>query len=309
MMRLTVRRRRKHPGFTLVEMLIVVAIVCLVLGLSWPALRRPAGKATLREAAKQLRADLVRARLEAMRTGVPWILRWQVGGVRYHIGPVSAVADLSGDLSGSSSQSAPKADQGGSPGDLLPDDSTSMSAYSSTGIAQAALSRGELIESTLISGIRFAATEFIEEMRAKARGQSPVGLGQGTADGVTAAADGLEGATGVTGVTNELDVSTGRLGAVGETGDLSQFSGRESGLWNQIIFLPHGRSTSDVFLTLLDPGGYFVQLTLRSATGGVVIGPVMRIQPRESWPHAGSTFLGGQSGTPRGSDLASRVLQ
>ena len=72
-------RRPTRGGYTLLEMLIVVAMVLVLASLSWPALRRPLAKSKLRNAAKQLRVALARSRLEAIRSGTAQQFRYQPG--------------------------------------------------------------------------------------------------------------------------------------------------------------------------------------------------------------------------------------
>ena len=84
-MRSSLHRRSARRGYTLLELLIVVAVMLVVAGLTLPALSRPFAKSKLRDAAKQLRVGLVRARLEAIRAGAPQQFRYQPGGGLYEI--------------------------------------------------------------------------------------------------------------------------------------------------------------------------------------------------------------------------------
>ncbi len=78
-------RRSTRRGYTLLELLIVVAVMLVVASLTLPALNRPFAKSKLRDAAKQLRVALARARLEAIRTGAPQQFCYQPGGGVYEI--------------------------------------------------------------------------------------------------------------------------------------------------------------------------------------------------------------------------------
>lgn len=78
-------RRSARGGYTLLELLIVVAVMLVVASLTLPALNRPFAKSKLRDAAKQLRVGLARARLEAINTGAPQQFRYQPGGGAYEI--------------------------------------------------------------------------------------------------------------------------------------------------------------------------------------------------------------------------------
>ena len=78
-------------GFTLLELIVVLAVLALVAALSWPAVRGLLAKSQLQNAAKQLRAALVRARLSAMESGTVRQFRYEPGSGRYE---VSVVATL-----------------------------------------------------------------------------------------------------------------------------------------------------------------------------------------------------------------------
>ena len=80
-------------GYTLVEMLIVVAVLATVVGLSWPALSRPLAKSRLRNAARELRNALAGARLEAIESGVAQQFRYQLRSGCYDVTPTSAPDD------------------------------------------------------------------------------------------------------------------------------------------------------------------------------------------------------------------------
>ena len=78
-------RRPGRRAYTLLELLIVLAIVLAVVSLSWPALQRPVAKSQLQSAAKQLRVALTRARLEAIESGTPQQFRYQPGAGYFEV--------------------------------------------------------------------------------------------------------------------------------------------------------------------------------------------------------------------------------
>jgi prepilin-type N-terminal cleavage/methylation domain-containing protein len=80
-------------GFTLVEMLIVLAVLALLSSLSWPAVRGMLGKGELREAAKQVRVALVKARLGAIESGVAQSFRYLPGSERFEVVPLPTSLD------------------------------------------------------------------------------------------------------------------------------------------------------------------------------------------------------------------------
>jgi type II secretion system protein H len=76
---------KEAGGFTLMELLIVLAIMVLMAGACWPMLRGVMDKAYLADAAKGLRTVLSQARLDAIDSGVPRQFRFQPGGTQYEL--------------------------------------------------------------------------------------------------------------------------------------------------------------------------------------------------------------------------------
>jgi prepilin-type N-terminal cleavage/methylation domain-containing protein len=78
-------------GYTLNEMLIVVAVLAALATMSWPALRKPLARHRLTSAAKQLRAELMRTRLHAIQRGEPMEFRYVPGSAQYRVRAVRSV--------------------------------------------------------------------------------------------------------------------------------------------------------------------------------------------------------------------------
>jgi prepilin-type N-terminal cleavage/methylation domain-containing protein len=85
----TARRPPTCRGFTLLEVLIVLAILVTLAAMSWPALQRPLAQSRLRGAAKQLRLELAGARLKALQSGTVYQLRYQPGSRRFEVATFS----------------------------------------------------------------------------------------------------------------------------------------------------------------------------------------------------------------------------
>ncbi len=86
------RATSSRGGYTLLELIIVLAILTSLLALAWPHVHRRLRRSLPREAALQLKADLAEAREEAVRSGEPWVCRYQPGTGHYQIAPADSYA-------------------------------------------------------------------------------------------------------------------------------------------------------------------------------------------------------------------------
>jgi prepilin-type N-terminal cleavage/methylation domain-containing protein len=84
-MTLPARSGGRRRGYTLLEMIVVLAVVASLAAITLPVLFRPLGKAELREAAKQVQAALLEVRTRAVESGVVQEFRFEPGGRRYEI--------------------------------------------------------------------------------------------------------------------------------------------------------------------------------------------------------------------------------
>ncbi|MCY2992344.1 MAG: prepilin-type N-terminal cleavage/methylation domain-containing protein [Planctomycetota bacterium] len=82
-----------REAFTLVELLIVLAILVMGLAMSWPAVGGLLAKNELRSAAQQVRAALAKTRLEAMESGAVRQFRYQPGTRRFEITRLAATTE------------------------------------------------------------------------------------------------------------------------------------------------------------------------------------------------------------------------
>jgi prepilin-type N-terminal cleavage/methylation domain-containing protein len=74
-------------AFTLLEVLLTLALVVIISGVAWVALQGPLARQRLRSAADAVRSDWCQARVDAMKSGRTYAFRYLVHGDRYHFGP------------------------------------------------------------------------------------------------------------------------------------------------------------------------------------------------------------------------------
>ena len=106
-MRFACRQSRPRPGYTLLEMIILVALLALVAGLSWPSLSKLSQKRELLEAARQVRVALLRTRLEAIETGTARQFSYQPGTGVFESAVFSQMESLATATTASSEASLP----------------------------------------------------------------------------------------------------------------------------------------------------------------------------------------------------------
>lgn len=215
-------RRPSHPstGFTMLEMLLVLAIVVLMAGLAWPALRSSMSKNRLRDSAQQLRVELARARLTAMESGVPLEFRYRAGQGRFRIAAKRAddnwesTAVGSGNLSGRRAAGrtpTTPADESAQPGKPLQFDATE--ADLPEGVIFAPLPV-QPFAGTQVADEPYEASDEEDELLAEGWSDAIVFLPDGTASNATLSLRNGEGAQvtvqlrGVTGLAKPGDIES-----------------------------------------------------------------------------------------------------
>src|SRR5687768_9399877 len=86
-------RSHSRRAFTLVEMLLVLAILVVVAAVVLPSFYRSLRDSTLRSAAEKVRTEWNRAHIKAMKTGRIQVFRFQPGGRKFQIEPYQAADD------------------------------------------------------------------------------------------------------------------------------------------------------------------------------------------------------------------------
>jgi prepilin-type N-terminal cleavage/methylation domain-containing protein len=76
---------KNRRAFTLLELLLVLALLAIMAAFSWPALRGSMGGQNLRSAGDQVRTNWLRARTKAITSGEAMSFRYQPGTGRYRI--------------------------------------------------------------------------------------------------------------------------------------------------------------------------------------------------------------------------------
>jgi prepilin-type N-terminal cleavage/methylation domain-containing protein len=77
----------RRTGFTLIEILLVLAIIVAVAALSAPVLRGVIQDTRLRAAGETVRTEWTRAHVKAMKTGRIQVFRYELGGTKYSVQP------------------------------------------------------------------------------------------------------------------------------------------------------------------------------------------------------------------------------
>jgi prepilin-type N-terminal cleavage/methylation domain-containing protein len=258
-----------RPGYTLAELVIVLAIMAVIGALAYPALRGPSAKSRLRYLAKQLRGELVQVRLRAIETNTPWEFWFEVGGRRYFARPLREADEPTlapGDLRGEGGQSL---GQEAGQGDWQSGESAEVSAEHGPSFLQ-----GELP----------AGTVFLSQptLLLASRSQQYSEVSSGTFDLSVARGEVLDSASG-----------NGRGSLSGEEGEPGSFAAGGSGLlaggnfgsqWERIVFLPTGKADQNRLLSLFAAEGAEVTLLIRAVSGTALVGEVRSVRRAASNP-------------------------
>lgn len=230
-------------GYTLFELLIVLSVLTAIAGLSWPTLRKSLTKGQLSDAAKQLRVELARTRLKAIRTGHAQQFRYQPGHNIFEIIPLwPEVEETSeSDVDGVGSE------RSGS--DIMGTGRTGATSDRPVGtdLSDESTLTAETAWQELPQGIQFG------EPRSSLSMLIPE----------------LESGDVIDLVPDEGPREPGA------SGPLDEYSFDEFDWSAPILFYPNGRTTN-ARITLKGQRGFEVTVTLRGLTGTARIGPLVR---------------------------------
>ena len=82
-----------RSAYTLLEMLLTLAVLSIVAGMSWPLLSRAQQDLSLRQAGQDVRRSMISGRVNAIETGSTWQFRYEPGGRRYLVMPLEQTAE------------------------------------------------------------------------------------------------------------------------------------------------------------------------------------------------------------------------
>jgi len=142
---------RDRRAFTLLELLLVLALLAIMAAFSWPALRGSMGGQSLRSAGDQVRTLWLRARTKAITSGETMSFRYQPGTGKYRVEQRTEQQLLLAAFSASSAGAGQQAG-GGAP-----------SAAGQSATPPAPLSP---VEHQLPEGVTFAGSEVTADSRA-----------------------------------------------------------------------------------------------------------------------------------------------
>jgi prepilin-type N-terminal cleavage/methylation domain-containing protein len=109
-------RRRPRPGVTLIEMLLVVAILIALAAIAYPTLSAMYGDVKVKAAADEVRAAWTEARAHAIEDGRPYRFAVEPGTGKFKVAPdADGFWDGSGGTSGDEGENPPFTQEGDLP--------------------------------------------------------------------------------------------------------------------------------------------------------------------------------------------------
>lgn len=223
-------RKQTRRGFSLVELLIVMAVLAAVAGLTLPAMRGPLDKSRLTSAARQVQATLAKARALAIRESAVVQFRYEVAGDEFVIErlplPQQMNITVLDDAGGTTNTPSGLTEEPTQPVIPFSGSSAELPGFSGSGTAQVDGGAGTVIlrEGQLPTGVTFS---------------EPVS---------TDTTDGTGSLAGDSEVTQGIPVVS-------------------TPQWSEpVVFQPGGRTTDRV-IRLNGQRNFFVEVTLRGLTG------------------------------------------
>ncbi len=241
-----------RPAYTLIEVMIVLSILTVIAGISWPALMRPWSRSLSQQAAQDFTSKLLDTHLRAIEESRVYRLRWRPGTGEYEIlspaGAAEQGASPSDSLRSAIPDSLAEPTAPGDPTAFTPESnpSTSLAGPSQVDVSATVPVQPLELHATLPHGVQFSAPATALDPTAGDPLAPPANEPPGSAD---------------------LDNGTdpGQLPAAGEVVEVA---------WSEPVwFYPDGL-TSNARWSLISEDGYQVEVFLRGLTGTVRVGPV-----------------------------------
>ncbi len=119
-------KQSSHPvgsrrGMTLLELMLVLALLVVVGAMAMPALKGPFANQRLRKAGEMIRVEWNRARIQAMKTGQIQMFRYETDGTIFYVEPYLTEQDyLEADAMESTARDASMAQSTGTSGGPMP---------------------------------------------------------------------------------------------------------------------------------------------------------------------------------------------
>jgi prepilin-type N-terminal cleavage/methylation domain-containing protein len=231
------RRRvdRQHAGYTLTEVMIVLALLAAIAGTSWPALMRPWSRNLVQQAAQEFTEQLIDARIQSIEHSQVYVLRWRPGTGRFELTEQS-----------------------------LKTAANDPSDVSTTGLS---LEQPEVTRQSIAGRDE---SDRADGQVDSGKTDQPGSTGQDLLHGVAFKAANRQPSTSGAGAGFESTADIGPDPSIGEpvsgTGTATDWS-------TPVWFFPDG-STSNGRWTLVSADGYETDVFLRGFTGAVSVGPV-----------------------------------
>lgn len=86
----------ERGGFTLLEMVLALAVLAAVAAITWPAVQRVYADHAVKQAAERIRVELATARVKAIDSGLAYQFRYEPGGRRFVLMPYEQEMSESG---------------------------------------------------------------------------------------------------------------------------------------------------------------------------------------------------------------------
>lgn len=159
-----------RSAFTLLELLLVLAILVAVSGMAMMSFTGTLENQRLRQSADQIRSEFAKARSEAMRTGRIQMFRYEQGGANYLVEPWAAdtsVVELTADTrTPGQAGDAPVEDETDARNDERRERLNSFSTANTPSSANAVIG-----DETLLDGVTFHGAEIVVDRRATVVGE------------------------------------------------------------------------------------------------------------------------------------------